>query len=825
MNSFLKKIVVVLIFVAMLGSAILPATTFAQVDNDESNAEATGGRTTVSTTDQQRADNPSGTTITSGDRLTPEVSGSASSKSSQTWLNGKGICSNWITDFSLCLGWTFFSVGTWFAEKAGQFLNFSIEVSILNMRTIVNNIGVVNVAWDVLRDLANIFFIFILIYIAIITIVGMAGGQTKRMLINVILVAMFINFSLFFTKVIVDASNIVTVQFYNSITKGDSTANNGISWVFTEGSRLPSLFRTPQNDLSAFRNDGPYIIYGLMALIFCLILSFAFLAIGILFVIRLVMMMYLMVLSPFAFLGLTVSKLNGVWDKWWSTLINQAIFAPVMMLMLWVTAMIMNSEGFISAMQLKNLDVSFSNLVMGTTGGQSALVMVNFAVLIAFLFGGMIIAKQFGTWGSGAVVDTTMKWARRSAYVAGGAGIARWGVGAATKNLGKNYDKLASRVANSDSMVARGIRGVGKIPIAGNIASGIVKDVDRGIKSTLEKGQKLNFGLGETFKERNTALDEREGELSVMARKDKNKNEAKDSSAKINNLKTKEAERIRRGEQLTDEEKKELRDAEMKLQSAISRMSDKEIEEIASKDMSFITSKEVMASLSTRQIEYLKKTDKLSDGEKDAIMAAREKPIKEAIEALGKADENGSHKLAKQVITAIAEKELEIISTDLLNNPTLITELTQSQFESLTKSNNLTKLQKDVLKEERLRPIKLALLDPEKNPLRSGEVRPTPQSAIERIQKMNPEGISNLDTDILKNSLVIDKILNSSSVLAKMSPKMSREKVTEVRNAIINRLDERTKPTSAEVVSKEESDKIEKLHEWLESTLGRQNFS
>src|SRR3989338_1077359 len=59
-------------------------------------------------------------------------------------------------------------------------------------------------AWTVVRDLSNIFFILILLYISIKTILGLGGHEVKKMIFHVIIMALLINFSMFFTKVVID---------------------------------------------------------------------------------------------------------------------------------------------------------------------------------------------------------------------------------------------------------------------------------------------------------------------------------------------------------------------------------------------------------------------------------------------------------------------------------------------------------------------------------------------------------------------------------------------------------------------------------------------
>lgn len=73
--------------------------------------------------------------------------------------------------------------------------------------------------WQITRDFSNVFFLLILLYIALSLILGLEIGHAnpKKMLASVILVAIFINFSLFFTQVIIDTSNVLALVFYNQI--------------------------------------------------------------------------------------------------------------------------------------------------------------------------------------------------------------------------------------------------------------------------------------------------------------------------------------------------------------------------------------------------------------------------------------------------------------------------------------------------------------------------------------------------------------------------------------------------------------------------------
>ncbi len=67
------------------------------------------------------------------------------------------------------------------------------------------------------RDLSNVFFILILIYVGIKLTLGIGGHDSKKTVGLVVVLALIINFSLFFSNVIYDSSNILASVFYNKI--------------------------------------------------------------------------------------------------------------------------------------------------------------------------------------------------------------------------------------------------------------------------------------------------------------------------------------------------------------------------------------------------------------------------------------------------------------------------------------------------------------------------------------------------------------------------------------------------------------------------------
>ncbi len=104
----------------------------------------------------------------------------------------------------------------------GLVLNGAIYHTVVNVSENYNNLPAINEAWKVIRDIANMAFIFVLLYAAIQQILGI-GKDVKGLIVRVIVVAVLINFSLFFTKFIIDMSNILALTFYDAMVPGAAT--------------------------------------------------------------------------------------------------------------------------------------------------------------------------------------------------------------------------------------------------------------------------------------------------------------------------------------------------------------------------------------------------------------------------------------------------------------------------------------------------------------------------------------------------------------------------------------------------------------------------
>ena len=258
----------------------------------------------------------------------------------------------------------FFKTTSFVFGLAGKILDFTLMYSISD--TSYRSQFVVE-GWGLVRDFCNMFFIFILLYIAFGTILNLHSVKTKEMIINVVIIGLLINFSLFATQVIIDASNILTRVFYNQNTIIIGTAQKD-----AQGNPLPAknelgefgeiklseaivskvdpqkliinakaVNEIPKKTLEGEEEEttksgittGSFIIIVLLATAVNVVGIIAFLSAGIIFIARVIGLWLAMILAPLAFFSYTVPAMQewGMigWKKWWPETLKMAFLAPI----------------------------------------------------------------------------------------------------------------------------------------------------------------------------------------------------------------------------------------------------------------------------------------------------------------------------------------------------------------------------------------------------------------------------------------------------------------------------------------------------------------
>lgn len=404
---------------------------------------------------------------------------------------------------------------SWILGISGVLLNAVLKYTIIELSQNIRGISGINVAWSVVRDIANMAFIFILIYIAIKTILGLGSGELKKVLVRVVIAALLINFSLFFTKLIIDASNLIALTFYERLAPGagsGSILSSGLSNSFMQPLGLNSFFDVGGSTgaLEKYGLDIPKtFVISVGGSIFLIITAFVFLASSLMFLIRYVNIIFLLILSPIAFLGAVLPGFGEKIRGWWSSALSaQAVFAPVFMILTWLVLTIIRDPNFFGTNASATPSGSSNNAAqaLGTAFGSIAEaqnsvgvfgLIMNFIIIIVFTIGILIISKKVADQG-GSI----------GAKVVGGAlGATAWTsrqtIGRTARNISEMDDLkkaaasetpglkrfLARTTLKSSQATAKGSLDLrGGLAAAGGGLGFDKKDVDLGLGSAGGKG-------------------------------------------------------------------------------------------------------------------------------------------------------------------------------------------------------------------------------------------------------------------------------------------------------------------------------------------------
>ncbi|MCA9360562.1 hypothetical protein KC730_01580 [Candidatus Kaiserbacteria bacterium] len=347
-----------------------------------------------------------------------------------------------------------------FAGLAGKLLNVGINDFVIGFGDLYTSGGLgaaVDLAWVSVRDIFNITFIFGLVYIGFKMILNSDDSNTKRWLVHLIMAAILVNFSLYFTKFVVDFTNIIASEValagfvhekpevglmkqpVGYVLVSDTFANAiGFTSILGGGTD------TGESQITVLaEKKGPLWGYIFGTMIMLVIATFVFAAGGFLLIIRAAVLCIYLVLSPLMFIGWVFPKLQKYTDDYWSGFLGRAFFAPVYILMLYLSASIV--QNYTNVLGSTAGPAAIGNAFLNGGSGVNHTFVGSFTPFILgsiFLIASIIIANKMGANGASMVMSVGKK-----ATATG----RRWAVGGAKQAaLGVSYPlRLGARSAVS----------------------------------------------------------------------------------------------------------------------------------------------------------------------------------------------------------------------------------------------------------------------------------------------------------------------------------------------------------------------------------------
>lgn len=190
----------------------------------------------------------------------------------------------------------------------------------------------VQAGWPFVLGIANLGFVLALLFIALLTIMGLGGYNVRRALVRLLIAAVLINFSLLIAGVILDVSRLLMALILNlvgninpshglglSLLKASNVFNTAFKFVFD--TRVGEAHFALDYRVSIFQSLKAMWLIGGTTIIF-VILAISLLA-------RWLILIFLLILSPLAFLAMATPGLYNRSEQWWKLFLTYVLYGPV----------------------------------------------------------------------------------------------------------------------------------------------------------------------------------------------------------------------------------------------------------------------------------------------------------------------------------------------------------------------------------------------------------------------------------------------------------------------------------------------------------------
>ena len=343
-----------------------------------------------------------------------------------SWLSsmGKSVANGIIFVIFIILS----TIATTFLELSQIIFNWVTSPGFIGFSFTGPDNYIVTEGWKMMRNFADTFILIGLLFTGLATAFNVAGYNTKKGLLRLLVVALLINFTPVFCGVIIDGANFFT----NAFLEKSLTISQG--WGETMGDQWASM------SASLKSNTGEVLGKAMVILVFDLVSTFVFLIFAALFALRYVVLWLLIIFSPLAFLAWAfpdIPKVKGLFEQWWQNFISWSIIGVPAAIVIYL------SDKLIQIAKMGNLTGRSSSLEEVSPGIAGDI--ATYGVPLIFLIVGFLTTLSVSAQGSSMVVGLAKSVGKK----VGGA------VGVGGKALGRRAMQGASSRAMGSAAGAK----------------------------------------------------------------------------------------------------------------------------------------------------------------------------------------------------------------------------------------------------------------------------------------------------------------------------------------------------------------------------------
>ena len=338
------------------------------------------------------------------------------------------------------------------------------------------NSQAVSKGWVVARDLANMFFIVIMLSIAVFTIVGNEQYGFRKNLVRMIGVALAVNFSKTICGIMIDAGQVVMLTFMGAI------ANVG-GGNFATFLGIPNLYQLRSNAGTGTINNVSIFVTYAVAFVFVAVAVAVLIVMFFVLLFRVIHIWFLIVMSPLVFVLSLTGQGKSFYASWWKDITGEIVTGPVLAFFLWLSFAILptgdtdaskiniskelsNDGSKVSSAEFdaqSQKEVGLPGVGITNIGGFQNI--LGYCLGIAMLIGSLVAASQVGG-SSGKIAG---KWAGKIQDGLAGKTGAGWNPIKAVRDVGTGVrDEWAGRLAKRDKefkekYTAKALGGIAKL--------------------------------------------------------------------------------------------------------------------------------------------------------------------------------------------------------------------------------------------------------------------------------------------------------------------------------------------------------------------------
>jgi len=368
----------------------------------------------------------------------------------------------------------------------------------------------ITTGWVVVRDVANLFFVAIILVVSIGSIVNPERFGGVKKVFRILLYALLVNFSRTIAGLFIDISQLVMLTFVN----GFAQAAGG---NFVEALGVSKIGNISPGD-TAMKFSGlmsQYILALLMMIIITVIIAVMVVAL----VVRMVTLWMLVVLSPLAFALGSSDLTHAHYAEWWKKFSAELTTGPIVAFFLWlslVTFQNSTGSGIVGGTGLHDKGSS-AETSCGDMEACSQENLIRFIVATVMLLAGLGFAKEFsGVGGSlaGAALAKgkqyslgATKWAAKKAALP----VAAIATGGIAGGVVAGGIALASRSQRVRNLTGQGLSKVPGLRSAGlRIQANVAKERMENLKKSEETAK---YATWQQMKKRTYTVDKTTGEV------------------------------------------------------------------------------------------------------------------------------------------------------------------------------------------------------------------------------------------------------------------------------------------------------------------------